>query len=224
MVTTVEKKQVAARRACASDAASIAAVLEEDIVLGLLAPGLRLVEDELMERFQAKRHVVRDAFAMLESGGLIERKRNIGAMVRVLEKADVVHLYEMRELLEAEAMRRIGLPLSKTVLAQLRKAQAKHDEAIEKRAPRKIFRTNQEFHRLLFALCGNPFLSQSIEEYARKTHGIRFGVLTARESQLQSQREHHELLEVLASGERERLIALTVAHLAPSRDRYLKAW
>ena len=36
-------------------------VLEEEIVLGVLHPRERLVEDELMARFSTKRHVVRQA-------------------------------------------------------------------------------------------------------------------------------------------------------------------
>lgn len=211
------------RRPCGDGASAIAATLEEDIVLGLLTPRVRLVEDELMARFEAKRHVVRDALAQLESVGLVERKRNIGAMVKAFSQEEVIHLYEMRELLEAEAMRRIALPLPEAALAQLRHIQAGHDAAILNEEPRSIFRTNQAFHRFLFAQCGNAFLSQSIEDFARRTHGIRFGALMSRERQLQSQQEHHDLLAALAQGERARLIALTVAHLMPPRDHYLRA-
>lgn len=60
------------RRPSEDGASVIAGTLEEDIVLGLLAPRVRLVEDDLMERFAAKRHVVRDALAQLESAGLLE--------------------------------------------------------------------------------------------------------------------------------------------------------
>ena len=211
------------RRPSGDGASAIAATLEEDIVLGLLSPKVRLVEDELMERFEAKRHVVREALNQLESVGLVERKRNIGALVKTFSKAEVVHLYEMRELLEAESMRKIPLPLSKDALQQLHKIQAGHDAAIQNQDPRNIFRTNQEFHRLLFAQCGNAFLCQSIEDFARRTHAIRFGALMSRERQLQSQKEHHEFLAVLAEGDRERLINLTIAHLVPPRDHYLKA-
>ena len=211
------------RRPSGDGASAIAATLEEDIVLGLLSPKVRLVEDELMERFKAKRHVVREALNQLESVGLVERKRNIGALVKAFSKAEVVHLYEMRELLEAESMRKIPLPLSKEALQQLQKIQAGHDAAIQNQDPRNIFRTNQEFHRLLFAQCGNAFLCQSIEDFARRTHAIRFGALMSRERQVQSQKEHHEFLAVLAEGDRERLINLTIAHLVPPRDHYLKA-
>lgn len=48
--------------------------LEEDILLGRLFPRERLVEDQLSERFNQKRHVVRQALKDLEVMGLIVRE------------------------------------------------------------------------------------------------------------------------------------------------------
>lgn len=204
-------------------ASVIAATMEEDIVLGLLAPKVRLVEDELIERFSAKRHHVREALVLLEALGLVERKRNIGAQVKAFSREEVIQLYEMRELLEVEAMRNIPLPVPMQPLQVLIQIQHAHDRAVQQRDGRSIFRTNQEFHRHLFAQCGNAFLAQTIEDFARKTHAIRFGALISSEHQIQSQQEHHELLQVLEIGDRQRLIALTRKHLVPSRNHYLKA-
>ena len=57
-------------------------ILEEEIVLGFLHPRERLVEDELLARFGLKRHVVRQVLIELEQMGLVERKRNVGALVK----------------------------------------------------------------------------------------------------------------------------------------------
>src|SRR5579862_1938340 len=56
--------------------------LEEDVILGRLHPRERLVEDDLMARFGAKRHVVRQALVALERTGVVERIPNRGARVR----------------------------------------------------------------------------------------------------------------------------------------------
>ena len=62
----------------------VVAALQEDIVLGRLAPGARLVEEDLADRLKTKRHIVRQAFVELERFGLIDRRRNRGALVRQL--------------------------------------------------------------------------------------------------------------------------------------------
>ena len=43
--------------------------MQEDIVLGRLSPGARLVEEELTGRLNTKRHVLRQAFEMLTATG-----------------------------------------------------------------------------------------------------------------------------------------------------------
>lgn len=202
-------------------AEQIAVALEEDIVLGVLYPQQRLVEDDLMARFSAKRHVVRDALARLEQAGLVERRRNVGAMVRGFKEQDVMDLYDLRILLECEAFRRMPLPVPPDQLAELWRIQADHDLAVSRDDRRGIFRSNQRFHEALFALCGNQVLAQAIHEYARRTHAIRFGALSTPEQQQRSLKEHHDLLRALENGQREMLIELAHTHLLPSRDRYL---
>lgn len=205
----------------ASRVEQLATTLEEDIVLGILMPGQRLVEDELMLRFGEKRHVVRDALARLEQAGLVERRRNIGAQVRGFAEREVLDLYEMRILLETEAMRRMPLPVPEDELAALQAIQAQHDDAVSQDDHRGVFRSNQAFHEKLFSLCGNQLLAQAIHEYARRAHAIRFGALSTPEQQHRSRLEHHEILRALQTGDRGALIRLIHEHLLPSRDRYL---
>ena len=87
----------------------IARQLEEDIVIGRLHPRERLVEDDLMARFEVKRHVVREALATLDRMGLVERRRNVGALVRFFSSQQVQELYALRSLLEVEAARPAGV-------------------------------------------------------------------------------------------------------------------
>ena len=62
--------------------AEVVAALEEEIALGLMGPRARLVEEELMQRFEVKRHVARQALADLEGMGLVVRQLHRGAAVR----------------------------------------------------------------------------------------------------------------------------------------------
>jgi len=196
----------------------LAELLEEDIVLGVLHPFQRLVEDELMARFRAKRHVVRDALAQLEQTGLVERRRNVGAMVRGFDEREVRELYDLRILLECEAMRRMPLPPSPADLQRLRAIQREHDDAVSRDDQRAVFRSN---HEALYGLCGSQALALAIRDYARRTHGIRFGALSTPEQQQRSRDDHHELLLALERSDRQTLMQMAHSHLLPSRDRYL---
>ena len=75
-------------------------LLREDILEGVLAPGERLLEGTLCERYGVSRTVVREALRQLESEALISVAPNRGPFVTVLTERDIVSLYEVRRVLE----------------------------------------------------------------------------------------------------------------------------
>ena len=194
--------------------------LQEDIVLGRLAPGARLIEEELAERFRTKRHVLREAFVELERFGLIERRRNRGASVRQLTPQDVSQIYAVREILERAAAAQIALPLPKEKLEPIERAQKRHDAAVEAGDAKAVFRANFEFHDALFAACGNPYLAAAIEDFRKKTHVVWSFAIIKPEYFRNAQREHRAMLRALRDGERRKLIELCAAHLDISRQAY----
>ena len=110
-----------------SERERVATALEEDIVFGRLKPRERLVEQDIMDRFETRRHVARAALEALESRGLVERRANRGAAVRDLSEREISELYFMRELLHRAAAEQTPLPISEDILAELRTVQARHD-------------------------------------------------------------------------------------------------
>lgn len=200
----------------------VVAALQEDIVLGRLAPGARLVEEELAERFRTKRHVLREAFVELERFGLIERRRNRGASVRSLTPDDVAQIYAVREILERAAAAQIPLPLARKAYQGIESAQRRHDAAVEAGDGKAVFRANFEFHDALFAACGNPYLAAAIDDFRRKTHVVWSYAIVKPEYFRNAQREHRAMLKALRGGDRKRLIELCAAHLDISRQAYLQ--
>ncbi|HJV11928.1 MAG TPA: GntR family transcriptional regulator [Burkholderiales bacterium] len=199
---------------------NLVAALQEDIVLGRLAPGARLVEEELTERFHTKRHVLREAFVELERFGLIERRPNRGASVRRLTLEDVNQIYAVREILERAAAAQIAFDRKHYQLIEA--AQKRHDAAVEAGDAKAVFRANFEFHDALFAGCGNPYLATAIDDFRRKTHVVWSYAIVKPEYFRNAQREHRAMLRALREGDRRRLIELCAAHLDISRQAYLQ--
>jgi DNA-binding GntR family transcriptional regulator len=199
---------------------NLVAALQEDIVLGRLAPGARLVEEELTERFHTKRHVLREAFIELERFGLIERRPNRGASVRQLTLEDVNQIYAVREILERAAAAQIAFDQKHYQVIE--GAQKRHDAAVEAGDAKAVFRANFEFHEALFAACGNPYLAAAIDDFRRKTHVVWSYAIVKPEYFRNAQREHRAMLRALREGDRRRLIELCAAHLDISRQAYLQ--
>lgn len=217
-----EKLQTAEHVTRASlSVADLVGRLEEDIVLGRLLPRERLVEDELIARFGASRHIVRQALMELDRMGLIVRIPNRGAVVTSLSPEEIEQLHAYRSMLEGEAAALIPFPLSPATLAELAAIQDQHDAAVASGDLALLFRSNHAFHRRLFACCGNRFLMEGIEAAAQKAHGIRFLPMRAPRNRLISQQQHHAMLDALRRHDREELVRLCREHIMQLRDGYL---
>jgi DNA-binding GntR family transcriptional regulator len=223
MSMTPLKVQTALKAQTAERVRNVAAMLEEEIVLGWLLPRERLVEEELAERLDVKRHVVREALADLERVGLVERIPNRGAVVKLLDPLEVRQIYSVREALETLAAEQIPLPAPASILEHLRALQQQHAAAVESADARAAFRANMQFHETLFRACGNPHLVELIQGLAQKVHGARSITAASPEHLRLARDEHAAMVEALAAGDRDRLVALCRKHLGPSRDAYIAA-
>ena len=132
-----------------------------------------------------------------------------------------MELYALRQVLEVHAASQIPLPVPQARLAALVAVQREHDAAVADGDARRVFRSNQRFHRELFGLLDNTVLGQAIEEYARRTHPIRFGSLASPGYRERARQEHWAMIHALRDGDRDALMALCRDHLLPSRDAYL---
>jgi DNA-binding GntR family transcriptional regulator len=203
---------------------TIAAQLEEDIVLGRLQPRERLLEQDLADRFDTHRAAVRQALFDLDIKGLIERVPNRGAQVRDLSPEDVRQIYAVREELESMAARIIPLPVSASDIKRLEAIQRAHSQAVAAGDLRAVFYSNLQFHRALFSLCGNPYLIESIERLAQRAYGIRSWSNAIPEYLQRVRQDHLDMLDALQRGRRAELVRLCRRHLAPSRDVYLRVY
>lgn len=206
-------------------AADIVQRLEEEIALGLLRPRERLVEDELITRFAAKRHVIRQVLADLELMGIVSRPPNRGATVRDISANEIEQIYFMRELLERTAVEVMPLPASPAIVDKLTDLHERHCAATQDGRLRDVFRLNLEFHKTLFAACGNAQLADAILQFAFKAHAIRS--YTIGDPKLLSRvcEEHARIVKLMRGGEANRaaLMKVVAEHKQPAKQAYMKA-
>ncbi len=205
-----------------ASAAEVQKELELDIVLGQLRPRERLVEDELMARFGAKRHVIRLVLVELERFGLVERRPNKGAMVRDYSPTEVEEIYAFRADLHRIAVERMALPLAPEIVQALVDLADRHEAAIKAGDLTEVILCNNAFHDTLFDQCGNRFLAESIRQLGWTSHAIRSYRVGDPDLLLQAAVEHRQIIDAAASGERQRLSELCERHIQPSKEMYLR--
>jgi DNA-binding GntR family transcriptional regulator len=75
--------------------------IRHDLMTAHFAPGDRLVEVDLAERYEVPRAAVRTALVTLAAEGLVDRQPNRGASVRALTIDEAIEIAEIRRELEA---------------------------------------------------------------------------------------------------------------------------
>jgi len=79
---------------------TVAEAVRTAILRGEYAPGQRLIEADLRERYGTSRFIVRSALQELAAQGLVEFQRNRGARVREISLGEAIEITEVRKLLE----------------------------------------------------------------------------------------------------------------------------
>lgn len=212
------------KHSSADQAEMVARALEEDIVLGRLSPRERLIEEDLVQRFNVGRHVVRQALSELEGMGIVMRPRNRSASVRDLQPDDVKQIYALRELLEGKAAELLELPADPELVSTLQQIHARHERAVKAGDLAEVYRQNMLFHRTFFFGCGNPYLAEAIQQAALKAHIVRSSTVGDPALLMRSVAEHVAIIDAMERGDRARLIELVKAHIQPSMTAYIHSY
>lgn len=204
------------------ESASLVDRLTADILFGRLMPRERLVEDDLIARFGATRHAVRQALTDLERIGILVRIPNKGAAVRDFTIDEVGQINAVRELLHAKAAEMIAMPVAPDAIARLEALHKRHSQEVASGNLIGIHHANNAFHEALFALCGNPYLVRSIAEYAHLSLAFRCQLMANPKLARRARDQHAAMLKALRDGDRARLVRLCMEHTRPSNQVYLE--
>ena len=79
--------------------------LRQMVLDGTLEPGARLRETDFSKRLGIARHTFRAATQILINEGLLRRSPNRGVQLTILDGADIIDIFRLREALELEAIR-----------------------------------------------------------------------------------------------------------------------
>ena len=128
------------------------AAIRQAILSGDLAPGRRLVEEDLASALGVTRQSLRAALLDLTAEGLVERVHNRGARVRVVTAEEAVAITECRMALEALCAVKAAQRITDAEAAQLRELGENLKRAVADGNPLRYSELNRELHRRVGAI------------------------------------------------------------------------
>lgn len=202
-VARVKPRDQAPERAPDKKAAKYAAeIIRLKILDGMLSPGQRLIESDLMSELEVGRSTIREAFLKLEAEGFVELRHQRGAIVRRMTRKDMAELFEVRERLEGLAaalcaanVERAGNRLRLREMRELWKQQSVRRDGVEHMS------SNVTLHRGIIQMADNQRLMRILEPLQVPGYRIQFLDLLDQQEREHSAEDHVAILDAILAGD-----------------------
>lgn len=192
--------------------------LKQDIFDFQLLPGDRFSESEIARRMAASRTPVREALYRLERDGYVQVHFRSGWQVRPFDFRYFENLYDVRILLESEAVRRLcAAPERPVLLAPL--LQVWRDEqnpAFDDSEAMAVL--DEDFHFALVALAGNQEMAAIHRDVCERLRIIRRLDFTQQGRSEATVREHNALLDGILAGNSDATVSALAQHIELSKN------
>lgn len=198
---------------------AICSALHKAIIEQALKPGTKLPEDTLGERFGVSRTIARHALGQLAAEGLVELRRNRGAVVATPSWEEARDLFDLRISLERIVVSRLAGHLSRQQVAELKAHVDKETTAKDASDPISI-RLATEFHVLLAERTGSPVLIRYVREVCLRC-GLTLALYARPHSSDCAIAEHRAIIEALAAGDADEAMQIMGHHLESVAERAL---
>ncbi len=194
--------------------------LRAEIVSGDFALGQPLSERQLAESLGVSKTPVREALAQLRLEGLVHIRPQRGAFVFTLSQREVVEICELRQALEASALR-LSIERSQqrfrdeleSVVKRMRTAYNDGDQ-------KAYLAEDTNYHLCFFRSCGNKLMEQNYGLFVGKIAALRTHLAQKPQHTELSFHEHESMLEAVGAGKVAEALKTLDVHIARTKETY----
>jgi len=193
--------------------------LRRALLSGAFAPGEQLNEGQIATQLGVSKTPVREALSMLRATGLVVSKPPRGLAVAVIGAGRIREIYELREILESEAVRR-AVPAADGALVTNAQAILAHAQRLgEQRELPALIQLNRDFHELLYERCGNGEIKRVLNGMRDQVEFAVAGGWMVTPSWELERNEHAAILEAVGNNDGRLAAKLTKKHIESARMR-----
>jgi DNA-binding GntR family transcriptional regulator len=196
-------------------------VLEElrrALVTGELKPGQPIRQEAIAENLGVSRVPLREALKILEGEGQVVHQPHRGYLVAKLSLPDLLEVYRIREILEAEAARSAVEKLTDADIELIVHAQHDVETASAQGDLQAMTAANRRFHFAIIDGCQMTRLVHIIRNLWNTTDAYRSVYYNSPANRERVEREHSEIVQALLHRDAERLIEALAEHRAHAVD------
>lgn len=198
----------------------VASILRSSILSGNISQGQSITLDSISEQVGMSRTPVREAFQILASEGLLELRQNRCAIVKGISIEAIQDHYEMRILLETEALKRTCERMTPEILEAIKKVNEQGRRAKENGDTAAYNLANQAFHMTIWEAAESEKLKTFLSTL---WNGLSMNhLVTAQEYATISLAEHDNLVKLLEKKEYQKACEAMKEHIIRSMNSTLE--
>ncbi|ALB44228.1 GntR family transcriptional regulator [Clostridium beijerinckii] len=171
--------------------------LREEIINLYLEPGTSISEKELSEKYNVSRTPVREALVRLAQEGLVQIYPQKGTVVSLIDLSAVEEERFLREHLERAVVKEACMEFPKENILALEMNLKFQKMYIENKDYKKLFNTDEEFHKIIFEGCSKKRIWNSINDGSTEFQRIRVLRLTVNSSWDNIYLQHKEIFNAI---------------------------
>jgi DNA-binding GntR family transcriptional regulator len=191
---------------------AVLAELRRSILEGELAPGAQILQDRIAEQLGVSRVPVREALKMLEGEGQVSYAPHRGYFVTELDAAELMEVYQIRDILEAEAVTRALPHLGDDDYERMQEAVDDMEAAEGRGDIVALTAANRRFHFALMEPCGMPRLLRIIRQLWDSTDPYRSVYFGHERHRKTVRQEHRAILRAVRERNADELVRELTEH------------
>lgn len=195
----------------------VAAELRKAILSRQMQEGEVLSLDSVASQLNVSAMPVREAFQILARDGLIQLRKNKGAVVLGITETYIKEHYQLRAILESSAAALAAEP--EVDISEIESVYEEAEEALNEGDFKQYTDLNRAFHSEIWTAAGNQKMKNMISEL---WNGLSMGSMVSEEDYAKvSIKEHGDILKAIQAHDTDAAKKAMYDHIMRSRDDML---
>lgn len=192
--------------------------LRQDLLSGAVAPGSRILTNDVCARFGISHVPVREALRLLEGEGFVTSSGGGAIMAATLSLEDAMSLYDLRRMIELPVGRRAAQRATEADIAALQAVFAQLEDLRRSPESSGYWTVHREFHWLVLAPGATDWVKRILDQLWQNCERfVRISAM-ALGTMDEATRDHADMVTAVEARDGVRLEAIIAQHLTRTED------
>jgi DNA-binding GntR family transcriptional regulator len=184
-----------------------------EISSGKLAPGSRIIQEQIASELGVSRQPVQQALLLLRNQGVLSDAPGRGLIVAPLDPDHIRHMYDVRAVIEGLAFRKASLNNADLAKRDGPAFITKGRQAAQTGSVSELIAADMAFHHFVYSLSENLLVAPAMDAHWTYTQRVMGEVLMRDEKPRDIWDQHEALLAVIIRGDGEAAEAHAREHI-----------